>query len=104
MFFPDTSPWVRATRIYVAASALPQDQQKGMLIAEREKLRAAGDQDSKVIADDIYRQLSGPNKPWNQRMDEEIEKMKKAGDSFNEAAEALDEIADEMLEEKKKQK
>ena len=101
----DTSPWVRATRIYVAASALPQDQQKTMLVAERDKLRAAGDQDSKVIADDIDRQLAGPNKPWNQRMEEEIEKMKKAGkDPFDEAAEALDAIADEMLEEKKKQK
>jgi hypothetical protein len=74
------SPWVRATRIYIAAAALPVEQQRQMLTAERDKLRSAGDQESRVIADDIDRQLAGPNKPWNQRMDEEIKKMKERGE------------------------
>ena len=42
---------------------------------ERDALLRAGDQDSKVIAEDIDRQMKGPNKPWNQLMDEEIKKM-----------------------------
>jgi hypothetical protein len=73
------SPWVRATRLYIAAAALPADRRRAMLIAERDRLRAAADQESRVIADDIDRQLAGPNKPWNQRMQEEIAKSKKRG-------------------------
>lgn len=74
------SPWVRATRIYIKAARLPADQQKAVLAAERDRLRAAGDQESRVIADDIDRQLAGPNKPWNKLMEEEIEKMEKRGE------------------------
>jgi hypothetical protein len=74
------SPWVRATRIYIAAAKLPKEQQQKMLIAERDKLRAAGDQESKLIADDIDRQLAGPNKPWNEFIEEEIKKMKARGE------------------------
>jgi hypothetical protein len=51
-----------------------------MLAAERDRLRAAGDQESRVIADDIDRQLAGPNKPWNKVVDEEIEKMEQRGE------------------------
>jgi hypothetical protein len=76
----EDSPWVRATKIYIAAATLPKEQQKPMLVSERDKLRAAGDQDSKLIADDIDRQLAGPNKAWNQLMDEEIKKMKDRGE------------------------
>lgn len=76
----DASVWVRAARIYVDAAALPKEQQKQRLMAERDKLRAAGDQDSKLIAEDIDRQLAGPNKPWNQLMEEEIKKMKARGE------------------------
>lgn len=75
------SPWVRATRLYINAAALPSDQQKRMLAAEQDKLRAAGDQESRVIAEDIGRQLAGPNKPWNQLMEEEIKKMEERGES-----------------------
>lgn len=74
------SPWVRATRIYIKAEALPIAQQKALLTAERDKLRSIGDQESKIIADDVDRQLAGPNKPWNQRMQEEIKKMKDRGE------------------------
>ena len=76
----ENSPWVRASRIYIAATALPKEKQRQMMVVERDKLRAAGDSESKLIADDIDRQLAGPNKPWNQLMEEEIEKMKKRGE------------------------
>lgn len=75
-----SAPWVRATRIYVSAASLPQEQQAAYLRAERDKLLVAGDPDSKRIAADIDRQLAGPNKPWNQLMDEEIKKMKERGE------------------------
>lgn len=89
------SPWVRATRIYVKAAALPKEQQRAILIAERDRLRAAGDQESEVIADDIDRQLKGPNKPWNRLMEEEIAKMKERGeDPLEEASKALEQAAD----------
>jgi len=74
------SPWVRATRVYVKASSLPKEQQATFLKTERDNLVGAGDQESKVVADDIDRQLKGPNKPWNQLMREEIEKMKARGE------------------------
>ncbi|HEX8257981.1 MAG TPA: hypothetical protein VF589_10125 [Allosphingosinicella sp.] len=73
------SPWVRATRTYIAAAALPADRQKAMLVAERDRFRAAADQESRVVADDIDRQLAGPNKPWNQLMQEAISKRKSRG-------------------------
>lgn len=79
------SPWVRATRIYVDAAALPADRRKALLVAERNRLRAAGDQESRLIADDIDRQLAGPNKRWNQLMQEEIKKMEERGEDPLEA-------------------
>ncbi|HEY7811468.1 MAG TPA: hypothetical protein VIA98_13955 [Allosphingosinicella sp.] len=79
------SPWVRATRIYVQAASLPEEARRAMLIAERDKLRAAGDQEATVIADDIERQLAGPNNPWNRLMAEELKKMEKNGEDPLEA-------------------
>lgn len=68
--------------------------------AERDALLRAGDQDSKVIAEDITRQLAGPNKPWNQIMEEEIKKMKSRGeDPLESAAKVLEQAADAMQKE-----
>lgn len=93
------SPWVRATRIYIKAAALPADQQKALLVAERDRLRA-GDQESKVIADDIDRQLAGPNKSWNQLMEEEIKKAEAREKRMKEATDALDSAAEALEKEK----
>lgn len=71
------APWVRATRIYAEAAALPKEQQRQFLLTKRAELLRAPDPYSRLIAADIERQLAGPNKPWNQRMREEIEKMEK---------------------------
>lgn len=69
------APWLRATRVYLKVAALPKEQQNAALRAEHDALLRAGDQDSKVIAEDIARQLEGPNKPWNEIMQEEVKKM-----------------------------
>ncbi|HEU0135574.1 MAG TPA: hypothetical protein VFR28_12195 [Allosphingosinicella sp.] len=74
------SPWVRATRIYLKAAALPPERRKALLVAERNRLRALGDQESRLIADDIDRQLAGRNKRWNQLMEEELKKMEERGE------------------------
>jgi hypothetical protein len=71
------SAWVVATKIYVKAAALPKDQQKQFLETQRDALLRAPAPYSRLIAADIDRQLAGPNKPWNQLMHEEIEKMEK---------------------------
>lgn len=74
---PDAhAPWVRATEIYVEASALPVGQQRAFLTARREALTKAGDANSKIVAADIGRQLVGQNKTWNEQMQEEIAKPK----------------------------
>lgn len=70
------APWVRATRVYLKVAALPKDKQAAALHAERAALLSVKDLDAKVVAAEIERQLAGPNKPWNQLMDEEISKMK----------------------------
>lgn len=69
------APWVRATKIYVKAAALPKDQQRAFLMSERDSLLKAPDPYSKLIGADVDRQLAGPNKPWNELMEEEIKKM-----------------------------
>jgi hypothetical protein len=99
VILPD-SPWVRATRIYLKAASLPKDRQTAFLKSERDGLVKTGDQESKIIAADIDRQLTGPNKPWNQLMEEEIKKMKERGeDPAEEAAKALEAAADALAKE-----
>lgn len=75
------APWAKAVRIYATVAALPGDQRQAALIAERDALLARKDDpDAQLIAADIDRQLAGPNKPWNQLMDEEIERMRENGE------------------------
>lgn len=69
------SAWVRATRIYISAANLPKAQQAAFLTSKRDELSKAPDPYSRLISADIDRQLAGPNKPWNQLMQEEIRKM-----------------------------
>ena len=63
------------------STVIPQNAaMPAVIIAERDKLRAAGDQESKLVADDIDRQLAGPNQPWNEFIQQEINKMKARGE------------------------
>ena len=69
------SAWVRATRLYVQAASMPKEQQRAFLTSQRDALLKAPDPYSRLIAADVDRQLKGPNKPWNELMQEEIKKM-----------------------------
>lgn len=67
------SRWVRAVRLYVEAAALPEAQRRPFLLARQAELRArTGDADALAIADDIDRQLRGPNRSWNAIVQDQI--------------------------------
>lgn len=60
----DDAPWLAATRLYLEVQALPEPERKTALAAKRDALRArADDPVAQLLADDIDRQLAGPNKP-----------------------------------------
>ncbi|WP_428679406.1 hypothetical protein [Sphingopyxis sp.] len=60
----DDAPWLAAVRLYLEVEALPEADRKAALIARRDALRAKGDDPvAWLLADDIDRQLAGPNKP-----------------------------------------
>ena len=67
------SRWVRAVRLYADIAALPEARRAAAMRTRQAELRAlGGDDDAQAIADDIDRQLRGPNRPWNTIMEEEI--------------------------------
>lgn len=60
----DDAPWIAATRFYLEVQALPEPGRKAAMTARRDVLRAkSGDPVAQLLADDIDRQLAGPNKP-----------------------------------------
>lgn len=60
----DDAPWLAATHLYLEVQALPEPERKAALAAKRDALRArADDPVAQLLADDIDRQLAGPNKP-----------------------------------------
>jgi hypothetical protein len=70
------APWVRAVRIYAEVASLPQSERRAALAARRDALRAASnDRDAAIIADDIDRQMRGPNRPWNAIIEEQIRRI-----------------------------
>lgn len=72
----ENSRWVQAVRFYVEVAALPLPERRAALLARQAALRArTNDADAQAIADDIDRQLRGPNRPWNAIMAEEVRRM-----------------------------
>lgn len=58
------APWVRAARLYAEVAALPKAEQAAALTAHRDTLRARRDDPvAQLLADDIDRQIAGPNRP-----------------------------------------
>ena len=70
------APWVRLTDIYIHAESLTGPERNAFLIAERDRLKAKGDDPvSLLMAADIDRQLKGPNRPWNDIMMDQMKAM-----------------------------
>lgn len=60
----DDAPWLAAVETYVEVAALPDSERAAALTAHRDELRReADDPVSQLLADDIDRQLAGPNPP-----------------------------------------
>ena len=60
----DEAPWLAAVRIYTEVAALPEADRTAALTARRDALRARIDSPvAQLLAEDIDRQLAGPNKP-----------------------------------------
>ena len=60
----DEAPWLAAVRFYAEVAGLPEADRKAALTARRDLLRARIDNPvAQLLAEDIDRQLAGPNKP-----------------------------------------
>ncbi len=60
----DDAPWLRAVRFYLDVHALPESRRADALAERRDALRShTGDPVAQLLADDIDRQLAGPNEP-----------------------------------------
>jgi hypothetical protein len=58
----DDAPWLAATTFYVSVAALPEGERSAALTARRDELRAdTASPVAQLLADDIDRQLAGPN-------------------------------------------
>lgn len=65
----DDAPWLAATRFYLEVQALPERERAEAMIARREALRGrSNDPVAQLLADDIERQLAGPNAPLREAL------------------------------------
>lgn len=60
----DDAPWLAAVKFYLEVQALPESERLAALAARRDELRKQTlDPVAQLLADDIDRQLAGPNEP-----------------------------------------
>ncbi|MBA4164593.1 MAG: hypothetical protein C0510_08185 [Erythrobacter sp.] len=60
------APWLRLTRLYTSAADLPEQERAEFLGREMARLSGlADDPVAQLMAQDIARQLAGPNETWN---------------------------------------
>lgn len=65
----DDAPWLAATKFYVEVAALPEGERGAALAARRDELRAdTANPVAQLLADDIDRQLAGPNPPLRDQL------------------------------------
>jgi len=89
----EDAPWLRLTRLYASVAAAPEGERKALLEKERAVLAAkSGDVVARLMAEDIARQLTGPNKTWNAMMSE------MSGPAGSEPEAAADALADAVME------
>lgn len=70
----ENAPWMVLTRFYATVPADDAERRKAMLEAERDRLLGqSGNPVATLMAQDIERQLAGPNEAWNALMHKAIE-------------------------------
>jgi hypothetical protein len=90
----DNAPWLRLTRFYAEVAAAPGGSRNAMLQAEQSRLSALGDDPvARMMAQDVARQLEGPNETWNAMMQRAIE-----GDGDIDASMAAEAVADAIAD------
>lgn len=68
------APWIRLSRFYASVPTDDATRRKAVLEAERDRLwKLSDDPVAALMAQDIERQLLGPNEPWNAIMRKAIE-------------------------------
>ena len=96
------SPWIRLSRFYASVPTDDATRRKTVLEAERDRLwKLSEDPVAALMAQDIERQLVGPNEPWNAIMRKAIEGEAEApaGAEGEVAAEALASLIMEAIAE-----
>ena len=96
------SPWIRLSRFYASVPTDDATRRKTVLEAERDRLwKLSEDPVAALMAQDIERQLVGPNEPWNAIMRKAIdgEAEAPAGAEGEVAAEALASLIMEAIAE-----
>lgn len=65
----DDAPWLQAVRVYAGVAALPEAERTAALTRARDAYRARADDPlAQLVANDIDRQLAGPNKPLRKEL------------------------------------
>lgn len=65
----DDAPWFDAVKFYIEVQELPEAGRKAALGKRRDELRAkADDFVAQILAEDIDRQIAGPNKPLREEL------------------------------------
>lgn len=65
----DDAPWLDAVKFYIDVQKLPESDRKAALEKRRDELRAKqGDFIAQLLAEDIDRQLAGPNRPLREEL------------------------------------
>ena len=96
------SPWIRLSRFYASVPTDDATRRKTVFEAERDRLwKLSEDPVAALMAQDIERQLVGPNEPWNAIMRKAIEGEAEApaGAEGEVAAEALASLIMEAIAE-----
>jgi len=90
----DDAPWLAAVETYVEVAALLESERAVALTAHRDELRRQSDDPvAQLLADDIDRQLAGPNPPLRDDV-LESDALDRAAEAAADAAEAAAEAAE----------
>jgi hypothetical protein len=90
----DDAPWLAAVETYVEVAALPESERAVALTAHRDELRRQSDDPvAQLLADDIDRQLAGPNPPLRDDV-LDSDALDRAAEAAADAAEAAAEAAE----------
>lgn len=88
------APWVELVKLYARAAPLPEAERRQVLEDERDRLMARPDDPlARLMAEDIARQLAGPNRAWDDLSHDELIGL---GAGEEQAADAVADLVAEL--------